>query len=126
MNGGWRVLENAETGAVVLQRVRLCVSFWCHFRGLQLVPGLPDDEGLLFVTDREGRAHTTIHMFFMLFSIGVIWLDSEGCVVDKRLAKPWRPAYAPAAPARYFLEANTSILDRVQVGDVLRFDQVAG
>lgn len=126
MNGGWRVLENAETGAVVLQRVRLCVSFWCHFRGLQLVPGLPDDEGLLFVTDREGRAHTTIHMFFMLFSIGVVWLDSEGRVVDKRLAKPWRPAYAPAVPARYFLEANPSTLDRVQVGDTLRFDRVAG
>ncbi len=125
MTAGWRILRNADTGAVVLPRVRLCVSFWCRFRGLQLVRHLPSDEGLLFVSDHEGRAHTTIHMFFMLFSIGVVWLDRSGRVVDQRLAKPWRPAYTPAAPAQYFLEANPQVLERVKVGDRLRFDEVA-
>ena len=123
MNPRWHVLRNTETGAIVLARVKLCSSFWCHFRGLQLVPRPPDDWGLLFLTNREGRAHTTIHMFFMLFSIGVVWLDSIGKVVDKRLAKPWRPAYAPKAPAQYFIEANPSLLNRVEVGDVLNFDE---
>lgn len=126
MSAEWRVLRNNKTNAIVLSRVRLCVSFWCHFRGLQFVSRLPEDEGLLFVTEREGKAHTTIHMFFMLFAIGVIWLDAQGRVVDKQLAKPWRPAYAPRAAAQYFLEANTSILDRVEIGDVLRFDEAAG
>jgi uncharacterized membrane protein (UPF0127 family) len=120
-----RILRNADTGSVVLAKAQLCVSFWCHFRGLQLVPRLPDDEGLLFVTAFEGRSHTAIHMFFMRFDIGVIWLNAAGTVVDKKLAKVWRPAYAPAAPARYFIEANPTILDRVQVGDHLRFDEVA-
>ncbi len=120
-----RVLRNVQTGAVVLAQARLCISFWCHFRGLMLRARLPEDEGLLFVTDKEGRVHTTIHMFFMRFSIGVIWLDAQGRVVDKQLAKPWRPAYAPAAPAQYYLEANVSVLDRVKVGDVLRFDEKA-
>lgn len=123
MSADWRVLRSADTGAVVLPRVRLCVSFWCHFRGLQLVRQLPEDEGLLFVTSREGRAHTTIHMFFMLFSIGVVWLDREGRVVDQQLARPWRPAYAPAAPAQYFLEASPAVLERVRPGDRLRFDE---
>ena len=123
MSARWRILRNAETDAIVLARVRLCKSFWCHFRGLQLVMHLPPDEGLLFVTNREGRAHTTIHMLFMLFNISVIWLDAEGRVVDKRLAKPWRLAYAPQAPAQYFLEANPELLGKVQIGDVLRFDE---
>jgi uncharacterized protein len=122
----WRVLRKVQTGEIVLARVRLCVSFWCHFRGLQFVPRLPDDEGLLFVTDRESRAQTTIHMFFMLFSIAVVWLDSSGQVVDKKLAKPWRPAYAPRRPARYYIEANPDLLDRVEVGDILRFDEEVG
>jgi len=52
------------------------------------------------------------------------WLDASGKVVDKKLAKVWRPAYAPVAPAQYFLEANTELLERVQVGDILRFDEV--
>jgi uncharacterized membrane protein (UPF0127 family) len=121
----WRILRDQKSGEIVLARVRLCQSFWCHFRGLQLVPRLPDDEGLLFITDHEGRAHTAIHMFFMLFSIAVIWLDAQGRVVDKCLAKPWRPAYAPKAAAQYYLEANTFVYDKVNVGDVLRFDENA-
>jgi uncharacterized membrane protein (UPF0127 family) len=65
-------------------------------------------------------------MFFMLFSIGVVWLDDGGRVVDAQLAKPWRPAYAPRAPAKYFIEANPSILQRVKIGDALRFDEAVG
>ena len=121
----WRILRNTETNTVILERARLCISFWCHFRGLQLVPGLPDNQGLLFVTGNESRAGSTIHMFFMLFSIGVVWLDANGAVVDKKLAKPWRPAYAPQKPAQYYIEANPTILDRVQIGDILRFDEEA-
>lgn len=120
-----RILRNAETGDVILRRARLCINFWEHFRGLQLAPPLPDGEGLLFVTGRENRTQTAIHMFFMRFAIGVVWLDSAGRVVDKTLAKPWRPAYAPRVPAQYFIEAMPAILDRVQVGDVLRFDELA-
>jgi uncharacterized membrane protein (UPF0127 family) len=120
----WRILRNANTNDVILARVRLCKGFWCHFKGLQLVPRLPDDEGLLFITDKEGRTHTAIHMFFMFFNIAVIWLDASGKVVDAKLAKVWRPAYAPAAPAQYFLEANPQLLERIKVGDVLRFDEV--
>lgn len=121
----WRILRNAANDDIVLARVKLCASIWCHFKGLMLTSNLPENEGLLFVTGQESRVNTTIHMFFMLMSIGVVWLDSSGRVVDKQLAKPWRPAYAPQAAARYYLEANVSILDRVQVGDVLRFDETA-
>lgn len=119
----WRVLRNADTGDIVLARVRLCESFWCHFRGLQLTPRLPDDEGLLFVTGSESRSNSAIHMFFMLFSIGVVWLDASGKVVDKQFAKPWRPMYAPRSPAQYYVEANPTVLERVQIGDRLRFDE---
>ncbi len=125
MKGGTRIIRNAATGEIILGRARLCISFWSHFKGLQLARPLDDSEGLLFVTPREGKAQTTIHMFFMLFSIGVVWLDASGQVVDKQLAKPWRPAYAPKAPAQYFIEANPSILDRVEIGDRLRFDEAA-
>jgi uncharacterized membrane protein (UPF0127 family) len=119
----WRVLK--QSNKVILRRVKICDNFWTRFRGLQLVTNLPDDEGLLFVTGSESRANTTIHMFFMFFSIGVVWLDSKGKVVDKCFAKPWRPAYAPKSPAQYFIEARPGILDKVKIGDVLRFDEVA-
>lgn len=120
----YRIIRNAETGDIVLNKAKWCASFWCHFRGLQLVRDLPEDEGLLFVTGRESRSQATIHMFFMFFSIAVVWLDAQGKVVDKKLAKPWRPAYSPEHPAQYYIEARPSLLDRVKIGDVLRFDEV--
>jgi len=119
----WRILRNAETNQIVLARVRLCESFLCHLRGLQFVPRLPDDEGLLFVTKSESRTNTAIHMFFMFFSISVVWLDRDYVVVDKQLAKPWRPMYAPQRAAQYYLEALPQVLERVQIGDRLRFDE---
>ena len=123
MTAKWRILRNSQSGEIVLNRVRLADNFWSRFRGLQLVNGLPDDEGLLFIGSSESRANTTIHMFFMLFSISVVWLDASGKVVDTCFAKPWRPAYAPRLPAQYFIEANPSLLERVKIGDVLRFDE---
>lgn len=123
MSAKWRILRNKQTDAIILDRVRLCASFWCHFKGLQLAPPLPDHQGLLFVTGDEGVSSKAIHMFFMRFSIGVIWLDASGRVVDKKLAKPWRPYYAPSSPAQYYLEANPTVLDRVSIGDELRFDE---
>jgi len=123
MSAKWRVIKNKDTGDIVLGRAKWCASFWCHFRGLQLVPKLPHSQGLIFVNGSESVANSAIHMFFMMFSIGVVWLDASGQVVDKKLAKPWRPYYASSTPAQYYIEANPDVLDRVQVGDVLQFDE---
>ena len=120
----WRQIKNSETNEVILARAKWCASYWCHFKGLQLVRHLPEESGLLFVTGSESRAGTAIHMFFMFLSIAVVWLDKDGVVVDKTFAKPWRPAYAPQSPAMYYIEANPSLLDRVEIGDKLTFDEV--
>jgi hypothetical protein len=122
MSGDWRVMRNAETGDVLLQRVRWCSGFWCRFRGLMLRGSLSPDEGLLLVFGRESVAATAIHMFFMRFAIAAVWLDSEGCVVSAKLAKVWRPYYAAEAPAQYVLEAPPALLERVAVGDRFVFE----
>jgi uncharacterized membrane protein (UPF0127 family) len=116
------VVRNADTGAVLLNKAKWCQSYWCHFRGLMLRRDLPEDEGILFVYGRESRVDTSIHMLFMYYSIATVWMDSQGRVVDKVLAKPWRPAYASKSPAQYFIEARPSLLDRVQTGDRLSWD----
>lgn len=116
----WYTITNTETDVVVLKRAKWCASFWCHFKGLMLVGQLGESQGLLFVNRKESRSSTTIHMLFMRFPIGVIWMDSTCRVVDKTLAKPWRLAYAPNQAAQYFIEAAPDILDKVSVGDILR------
>ena len=121
MASDFRIIRNADTGTVVIPRAKWCASFLCKLRGLMFRSDLPADEALLFIYPRESRIDTSIHMFFMGFAIATIWLDKEGRVVDKTLAKPWRPAYAPRVPAQYIIEAHVSLLDQVNVGDRLSF-----
>ncbi len=106
-------------GVVLPLRVRRCDTFLCRLRGLTFRRFLPADEGLLFVEHGESRVGTAIHMFFVFFDIGVVWLAADGMVIDAVLAKPFRPYYAPRAPAQYYLEGPPALLAWVRVGERL-------
>ena len=118
-------IRRAGTGEVVLARAAPADTFFKRWRGLMLRRRLAEDEGLLFTFHRENRGESAIHMFFVGFPIAAVWLDGQGVVVDAKLAKPWRPYYAPALPARYLIEAPPSLLERVTVGERLTFDGLA-
>jgi uncharacterized membrane protein (UPF0127 family) len=120
----WGQVWNDARGELLLERVRHCDSFLCQLRGLTFRRSLTPDEGLLLVGRRENRVDTAIHMFFVFFPIAVLWLDSDGVVVDQRLARPFRPIYVPQAPARDVLEGPPALLERVGTGDRLRFERL--
>jgi uncharacterized membrane protein (UPF0127 family) len=113
--------QNETQGMPVVPRVRRADGFFSRLRGLTFRRHLAEDEGLLLVGHRENRADAAIHMFFVFFSIGVLWLDREDCVVDKVVARPFRPFYAPCAPAVGVLECHPTVLETVNVGDKIRF-----
>ena len=117
----WLAVWNETRGERLLGRVRHCASFLCRLRGLTFRRHLGNDEGLLLVGHREGRADVAIHMFFVFFPIVAVWLDEGGQVVDVRLARPFRPLYVPRALARDVLEGPQDLLERVRIGDQLRF-----
>jgi uncharacterized membrane protein (UPF0127 family) len=112
---------NKTQGERLLGYVRRCGSFLCRLRGLTFRRTMGDNEGLLLVGHRESRADTAIHMLFVFFPIAAIWLDRDGRVVDAQLARPFRPLYIPCAPARDVLEGPPTLLERVRIGDQLRF-----
>jgi len=120
----WVVVRNRSRGGMPVARARWCSSFLCKLRGLSLRRTLPAETGLLLAESGDGRWTTSIHMFGMLFDIGVVWIDGRGIVVDTRHALPWR-AYLPTAPARFTLEGSPEILDRAKVGDLLEFAEDA-
>jgi uncharacterized membrane protein (UPF0127 family) len=108
-------------GRPLLQRVRWCASFLSRLRGLMFRSGIEPGEAILLVEGRDSRAAVTIHMFFVPFTIAAVWIDTSGQVVDKVAANPWRPYYAPRAPARYILETHPEFLERISIGDELVF-----
>jgi len=84
-------------------------------------PPLKEDEAYVFVEGKESRSLTTIHMLFVFFPLTVLWLDSRKRVVDKALARPFYPYYAPSSPAQYYVECHPRTLDRAEIGDELQF-----
>jgi uncharacterized membrane protein (UPF0127 family) len=117
------MITNRTTGKEIARHIVRCDTFWRRGRGLMFRRGraVAEDRVYLFVERRESVAQTAIHMFFVFFPIAVIWLDGEKRVVDKALARPFRPYYAPHKPAQYFLEGHPSLLEQVSVGDQLEF-----
>ena len=116
-----RRIVHAESGRTLLERARWCDSFGSKLRGFTFRRQLQPGEGLVLVEKRESRINTAIHMLFVFFDLGVLWVGEDGRVVDKALARPWRLQYTPQAPARYVIEAEPEILNQINVGDRLRF-----
>ena len=114
--------ENETQGQTLVQNVRRADSFLTRLRGLTFRRRLGQDEGLLLVGRRESRTDASIHMFFVFFSIGVLWLDGENRVADKVIARPFRPFYAPRSPAIAVLECQPGVLEQVEIGDQIRLE----
>ncbi len=113
------MIRNRANNCVLATKVRRCDTLLARGRGLMFHRPLAEDEALIFVEKRESISLTAIHMLFVFFPIAVIWLDADKRVVDKTLARPFRPYYAPRKPAQYYVEGHPALLGKVQVGDVL-------
>ena len=115
-----------KTGGVVLSEDAAAYdSFWGRLRGLML----SRKRDAVLVSPKEDVASSTIHMWFMLYPIDVVWADERMRVVDvaERIppANPLKPktlkTRAPKKPARYVIELATSGASGTREGDEIVF-----
>jgi uncharacterized membrane protein (UPF0127 family) len=102
-------------------RIQYCDTFLTQLRGLSFRSQLRLDEGLLLVGRLDSRIDSSIHMLFVPFDLSVIWITSTMRVVDKVLAKSWRPAYFSKQPAKYALEIHPQRWGDFEIGDHVEF-----
>jgi uncharacterized membrane protein (UPF0127 family) len=121
MSGACYLALNETQGLTLVGKMRRAESFVARLRGLMFRRRLGADEGLLLIGQRESRIDAAIHMFFVFFPIGVLWLDSENRVVDRVVARPFRPLYVTRAPAANVLECQPQVLEKAAIGDTIRF-----
>src|SRR5258706_5301307 len=114
-------IENKSRKIDSLPRIKYCDTFLTQLRGLTFRSPLALDEGLLLVGIRDSRLDSSIHMLFVSFDLTVIWIDSNMNVVDKIIAKSWRPAYFSKQPARYVLEIHPERWGDYEIGDTVQF-----
>lgn len=79
------MIEDLDTGAILVRKVRVADAFWSRLRGLIGVKELAPDEGLLLMNC------ASVHTFFMQIPIDVAYLDRDGRVVAAfPEVRPWR------------------------------------
>ncbi|MCS6801712.1 MAG: DUF192 domain-containing protein [Chloroflexota bacterium] len=113
---------------------RLAISPEERMRGLSGVERIEPDEGMLFVYAVKGR-----HPFWMrgmLFSIDMIWIDTDRVVdikPDRPVPAPNQsevdlPIYTPTADANYVLEVNAgwAAANKITVGTPVTITFPAG
>jgi uncharacterized membrane protein (UPF0127 family) len=116
------LIQNQNRSLRLPIRAGYCDSFISRLRGFMFSKGVEDQGGLLLVQSSQSRMDAAIHMFFVPFDLGVIWINQEMQVVDTCLAKAWRPFYMPAHPAKYILEIHPDHLSEFKTGDQVTFD----
>ena len=113
-----RVRRSAD-GAILCERCEIPGSSFGRARGLLGRDGLAPGGGMLI--DGAG----SVHMFFMRFSIDVVFLSRDRTVVGVRhRLRPWRYAGARRAVAALELPAGRAAEAGVEPGDVLVFEEL--
>lgn len=118
------IIKNTSRKNGTPARIRYCDTFLTQLRGFTFRARLSPDEGLLLVGKRDSRLDSSIHMLFVAFDLAVFWLNSDMQVVDKVIARSWRPAYFSKEPARYVLELHPQRWEDYEIGDTVEFKDV--
>lgn len=118
------IIQNASRQTAPSARIKYCDTFLTQLRGFTFRARLSRDEGLLLVGKRDSRIDSSIHMLFVAFDLAVFWINSDMQVVDKILAKSWRPAYFSKKPAKYVLELHPQRWGDYEIGETVEIKDV--
>ena len=99
-------------GRVLAGRVIVADSMFARLRGLLGYRLMPEDTALVL------QPCDQVHMFFMRFAIGVIFLDDAGKVVFKQRLRPWQVS-KKISKAGSVVETAPEILEQVGIGEIL-------
>ncbi|MEM7474848.1 MAG: tetratricopeptide repeat protein [Planctomycetota bacterium] len=96
--GSW---QDEETNEELVHQLYVAKTFWQRFLGLQGLPPLEADSGLLL------RNCSSIHTMWMRFPIDVVFLDDDYRVVERREnIKPWRFVIPKKRGAKHVIEVT--------------------
>ncbi len=115
-------ITNKTRKTVIADNAKEARSFLSRARGLMLAR---KPQTLVITAPDQSIEETSIHMWFMLFPIDVIWLDSRLKVVDTfERAKPWSfRIFRPELSAKYVVECPVGSIKktRTKKGDTFSF-----
>ena len=108
---------------ILADNVKVCKDIFSRSKGLRFSKRLKKGQAILLIATEESIFETIIDMFFVFFSIDIIWLDKNKRVVDiRRNVKPFSPLIMPLKPAKYVIELPKNASKHVKINDVIKFN----
>jgi uncharacterized protein len=111
-------IVNTTTGEVIADKVKIAQTFVSRSVGLLDRVSLLKGEALVI------NPCNSIHMFFMKFSIDVLYLDKNNRIIKIVTdLKPWRLSQALFAQKVVELESGTIAQMRIKCGDIVKIQE---
>ncbi|MAG38517.1 hypothetical protein CMO90_00335 [Candidatus Woesearchaeota archaeon] len=113
------MIKNYSKGIVLVEKEEICNSDFAKARGLMF--SRKTDKALIFPFRKSKRI--SLHMFFVFFSIDVLFLDEKKIVVElKNCFKPFT-FYFSKRKVKYVVELPVNTIKRTKtiVGDKIGF-----
>jgi uncharacterized membrane protein (UPF0127 family) len=104
------VIENY----IIADDVKIADTFMTRFVGLMNKKSINEGEGLLLMRC------SSIHCFFMKFTIDAVYLSKDMIVLDKETVAPWKIGIF-VKRAAHVLELSENASKRISPGDKLEF-----
>ena len=114
-------ITEIRKGRRIIAKARILKTKFELFSGLRFKRKLKENEGLLFVFDKEVKS--LIDMFFVFFPIDVLFIDKDKEVIEMK--ENFRPFsfYAPQKKSMYVVELPADAIRKnsIEIGDELAF-----
>jgi len=115
-------LINETTNVIVADKIRVYTDIFHKTRGLMFSRPLKKNEAVILKSREESKFETSIHMFFVFFTIDVVWVNDKKEVVDvKNNIKSFTPLIIPRNPARYIIELPKGSGRHFKIGNKVNF-----
>lgn len=110
---------NAKT---LMKNTKFAKTSWQRMKGLMFEDVKKFNYALIFEFPSESTLGASLHMVFVFFPIGAVFLNSKKEVVDKTILQPFTPNYTPKKPAKYVIEMPSEKINKIKIGDNINWE----
>ena len=105
-------LQMYHKGRVLVSEVQVADTFFKRLKGWMFLKNPP--KHVLWI-----KPCSSIHTFFMNFSIDVLFLDEDLVVVDKKSNFKKSSLAKPVKKAKYVIEGSENLFSDIEEGDII-------
>lgn len=105
--------------SLILDNMKWATNAFELSNGLMFSSKKRVDRGICLVmpTKEDVKFGASVTMFFCIYGLDILFINTKNKVVDKVTLKPWVPNYTPKKPCKYVIESTIGKFKDIKIGD---------